>query len=191
MAGIVPKFEALPTEAAALFTAEVDLNERGSFGTSCLVATADFIYRIEKTPLGDDIVGKWEVSKLRAPRVDDLVDATALVAWYGDVEVELLRGTAGKVLILANAQKQLQALLEGKDIPELEAELRLCAKCSRPLPKDSDICTACLNRGKTLLRLFEFARPYRMRLVWGTFLILGGTLLELLPPILTQHLVDD
>ena len=191
MAGIIPKFEALPTEATALFTAEVDLNERGSFGTSCLVATPDFLYRIEKTPLGDDIVGKWEVSKLRAPRVDDLVDATALVAWYGDVEVELLRGTAGKVLILANAQKQLQALLEGKDIPELEAELRLCAKCSRPLPKDSDICSACLNRGKTLLRLFEFARPYRMRLVWGTFLILGGTLLELMPPILTQHLVDD
>jgi ATP-binding cassette subfamily B protein len=191
MAGILPTFDALPEAAQALFVTEVDLTDRGAFGASYLVATADRIYRVEKTPIGEEVIGTWEVSKLRSPRIDDLVDATSLVAWHGDVEVELLRGTSSKVLLLANAQKQLEALIKGKDIPELEADLRLCSKCSRPLPKDSNICTACLNRGKTLLRLFEFTKPYRLRLVWGTLLILAGTVLELLPPILTQHLVDD
>lgn len=191
MAGVIPKFQALPEAEQALFSAEVDLTDRGAFGSSHLVATAERVYRIEKTPLGEEIVGSWETARLRAPRVEDLVDATSLVAWDGDVEVELLRGTSSKVLMLANAQKQLQALLDGKEIPALEAESRVCKKCSRPLPKDSDICVACLNRGKTLLRLFGFTRPYRLRLAWGTFLILAGTMMELLPPLLTQHLVDD
>jgi ATP-binding cassette subfamily B protein len=191
MSGVVSSVPSLPDPAQALFTAEVDLSLRGSFGAARLIATKDWVFRLDSTPIGDEVVGAWEVAKLRAPKVDDLVDASALSAWYGDVEVELLRGTAGKALILSNAQKQLQALIEGKDIPNLEAELRLCPKCSRPLPKDSDICTACLNRGKTLLRLFEFTRPYRIRLAWGTALILAGTVLELLPPFLTQHLVDD
>lgn len=191
MAGIIPKSEALPEADRALFVAEVDLDERGAFGVSRLVATADRVYRVEKTPLGEEVFASWEVSRLRTPRVEDLVDATSLVAWYDDVEVELIRGTAGKVLLLAAAQKQLQALIESKPIPDLDAKLRLCPKCSRPLPKDSDICTACLNRGKTLLRLFGFTRPYRLRLAWGTALILMGTLLEILPPWLTQHLVDD
>lgn len=191
MAGILPTFDALPEAAQALFVTEVDLTEQGAFGVSYLVATHERVFRVEKTPLGEEVIGSWDVSRLRSPKVDDLVDATALVAWYDDVQVELIRATAGKVLFLANAQKQLQALLESKPIPELEAELRVCPKCSRPLPKDTNICSACLNRGKTLLRLFEFTKPYRFRLAWGTLLILAGTALDLMPPLLTQHLVDD
>ncbi|HRK21360.1 MAG TPA: ABC transporter ATP-binding protein [Fimbriimonadaceae bacterium] len=191
MAGIIPHHDVLPNGEQALFSIEVDLTEGGAFGSSRLIGTSERVFRLEGDPKNARIVATWDVSRLRSPRVEDLVDATSLVAWYDDVEVELIRATAGKVLVLANAQKQLEALLAGKDIPELEFKLRLCPKCSRPLPKDTDICAACLNRGKTLLRLFEFTRPYRVRLAWGTFLILAGTLLELLPPFLTQHLVDD
>ena len=82
-------------------------------------------------------------------------------------------------------------LLGGKTIPELEADLRLCPKCSRPLPKDTNICAACLNRGKTLLRLFEFTKPYRFRLAWGTFLILSGTLLDLLRQVAPDESLPD
>jgi ATP-binding cassette, subfamily B, bacterial len=195
MAGLLPKFEALPQAEQQLFVAEVDLTDRGAFGASYLVAVREpggaRLYRIERTPLGEEVVGSWDVAALRDPRVEDLVDASALLAWEGGREVELLRGTAGKALVLANAQKQIEALLKGEDIPDLQAETRVCSKCARPLPKDSDVCAGCLNRGKTLLRLFEFTRAYRWRLAWGTGLILAATLLELLPPYLTQHLFDD
>lgn len=191
MAGIIPHEDVLPNGEQAQLRIEVDLTESGTFGSSRLIATSERLLRLEGDPRNPRIVATWDLSRLRSPKVEDLVDATSLVAWYDDVEVELIRATAGKVLVLSNAQKQIEALLAGKDIPELEFKLRLCPKCSRPLPKDSDICAVCLNRGKTLLRLFEFTKPYRLRLAWGTALILAGTLLELLPPFLTQHLVDD
>ncbi len=64
-------------------------------------------------------------------------------------------------------------------------------KCGRPLPEHSDVCEGCINRGQTLVRLFAYAKPYKGRLLWGTVLTLGGTILELAPPKLTQWLVDD
>ncbi|MBW7929045.1 MAG: ABC transporter ATP-binding protein, partial [Fimbriimonadaceae bacterium] len=55
----------------------------------------------------------------------------------------------------------------------------------------SDVCEHCVSRGKTLLRLFGFTKPYKIRLLWGTFLILAGTVVELIPPYLSKLLVDD
>jgi ATP-binding cassette, subfamily B, bacterial len=85
----------------------------------------------------------------------------------------------------------LNALIDDKPMPELEDTERLCPKCGRPLPEHSDVCEACVNRGKTLLRLFEYTRPYKARMIWGTVLTLLGTAIELLPPYLNRILVDD
>ena len=98
MAGIIPVFEALPEAEQALFVTEVDLTDGGAFGASYLVATPERVYRIQKTPIGEEVIGSWEVGRLRAPRVEDLVDATSLVAWHGDVEVELIRGAGTRGL---------------------------------------------------------------------------------------------
>ncbi|MEA2553956.1 MAG: ATP-binding cassette, subfamily bacterial, partial [Fimbriimonadaceae bacterium] len=76
-------------------------------------------------------------------------------------------------------------------MPELDELDRTCPKCGRPLPKDSDLCEHCVNKGQTLLRLFSYAKPYKGRLAWATVLVLGGTIFELVPPIVTAKLVDD
>jgi ATP-binding cassette subfamily B protein len=146
---------------------------------------------MEQTPIGEEMVDSWDRAALENPRIEDLVDATALIANVAGVDVELIRATSAKSLHVAAAQKRLQALADGKEMPEIEDKLKLCPKCSRPLPEDSSICLGCLNRGKTLLRLFGFAKPYAFRLFWGTALTLGLTLLDLVPPYLMKILLDD
>lgn len=191
MAGIAPQ-TAEPVEGErVLFTTEADLTSAGYVGEAHLVVTPLRVYRYEKTPLGRQVVDSWNVSELADPRVEDLVDASALVARHGGVEVELLRATSAKNLQIAGGARRLDALIKGEEIPDLDDALRLCPKCGRPLPEDSDICLGCLNRGKTLLRLFSFTKPYKLRLAWGTGLILAGTIAELAPPYLTKILVDD
>jgi ATP-binding cassette subfamily B protein len=182
----------VPAHEETRFTTEGDLTFQGRLGESRLVVTDKAAYRIESTPLGDELLASFELSELKNPRIEDLVDASALVADYQGRTVELVRSTSKRSLHVAGAEKRLKALLEGKPMPDIEDEVRVCPKCGRPLPrKNSDVCEACVNRGQTLLRLFEYTRPYRARLIWGTILTLGGTLVELIPPYLTMHLVDD
>lgn len=163
----------------------------GTIGAASLVVTDQNAYRIEQTPLGEELIASFELSKLTNPKVEDLVDATSLTATYGDAEVELIRSTTAKAAFVVTAQKRLKAILAGEAIPEFEVELRLCPKCGRPLPEDTNICLACLNRGKTMLRLFEFTSEYKLRMAWACLLILVGTCFELIPPYLTRVLVDD
>lgn len=181
----------IPADETPLFTTQGDLTSLGALGAARLVATESHLYRIEQTPAGEEIVAVYAIADLSDPMVEDMVDATALRARMGDRFVELLRGTTGKTLVFANAQKKLESLFAGKPIPDIEDNLRICPRCSRPLPEDTNVCPACLNRGKTLLRLFDFTKPYRFRLFWATFLVATSTVVALTPPFLTRHLIDD
>jgi len=160
-------------------------------GSSALVVTDQNVRRFEKTPLAEETLATYEMGDLANPRIETLVDASALVADFRGQPVELLRVSAKKGLQLAGAEKRLKALLEGKDMPEVADQVRLCPKCDRPLPEDSELCLGCASKGKTLLRLFGYTKPYKVRLIIGVFLTLGGAIIDLLPPLLTQKLIDN
>src|SRR5437588_6602905 len=188
---VVPPALELRDDEKPLFTIQGDLTSLGSLGPANLTVTDRTVYRLEKTPLGEEIVSSYPLTELADPRIEDLVDASALIARYKDHDVELIRATSARALQISSAEKKLKAILAHEDVPDIAENLRLCPKCSRPLPEDSDICLACLNRGKTLLRMYDFARPYKGRIIWGTFLILTSACFELLPPALTKLLVDN
>ena len=190
MADVLPEAAPLGDSELMRFETVADLRHDGALGESRLLVTDQRVYRYESTPLGEVLVSSYDLSKLTDPKLEDLVDANSLVANYEGTEVELIRTTSRRSLQVAGAEKRLKAILEGKEMPEIEDNIRICPKCSRPLPEHSDVCEGCVNRGKTLLRLFKYAQPYKGRLIWGTILTLGGTALELAPPKLTQWLVD-
>lgn len=179
-----------PKTESPRFVTEADLRHDGRVGTSRLVVTDQSVTRYETTPTGDVPVVTYDLSDVTEPRVEDLVDATSLIANVRGEPVELLRATSKRSLMLAGAEKRLKAVLAGEPMPELDDKVRLCPKCGRPLPENSDVCEGCVNRGKTMLRLFEYTRPFRGRVIWGTVLTLGGTMVELVPPYLTILLVD-
>ena len=170
---------------------EGDLNHDGRLGESKLVVENGEAKRYQKTPTGEELVSTFQVSDMKDPRLEDLVDATALIADIDGKSVELLRSTNRRNIALANAEKRIKALVEGKPIPPIDDSSRLCPKCGRPLPQYNDVCEACVNRGKTLLRLFEYTRPFKGRMMAGVFLSIFGMLLELVPPYLTAVLIDQ
>lgn len=170
---------------------ESDLDSRGLLGRTVLTLEDGKATRTEETPAGTSLVAEYTLTDLKNPRLEDLVDATAVIADLNGHSVELIRATNRQNLPLANLEKQLKALVEGKPAPNVDVETRLCPKCGRPLPKYNNVCEACVNRGKTLLRLFGYTRPYRGRLVWGSFLSIAGMLLELVPPYFQMLLVDQ
>ena len=168
------------------FESEGDLRRDNTLGASRLRVTDRAAYRYE----GGDLVGAFPLEDLANPRVEDLVDASALVADFRGTPVELLRTTSKRALGVAGAEKRLDALLKGEEMPELEDAIRLCPKCGRPLPENSNVCEGCLDRGKTLRRLFAYAAPFKTRLWLNLVLTIAGTLATLAPPKITQYIVD-
>ena len=101
------------------FETESDLISTGRIGRARLLVTAAVASRFEQTPLGEELVGDFELAKLTNPRIEDLVDATALLADYEGRTVELLRATNRRSLQLAGAEKRLVAILAGEEMPEI------------------------------------------------------------------------
>jgi ATP-binding cassette subfamily B protein len=191
MATTLPARSAYPGEEEQRFEVLGDLVSTGRLGSSRVVVTQDQVLRLETTPLGEEVVATYSLEDIKNPRIEDLVDALALVAESNGETVELLRVTTRRGVLLSGAERRLKAVLNDEPLPDLEDITQLCPKCGRPLPEDNSVCENCINRGKTMLRLFSFAAPFKGRLLLGTMLTLAGTAFELLPPYLTQLLVDN
>lgn len=178
------------SESGERIVVESDLNLQGRLGATTLTLEDGIARRTQQTPTGEELIAEYPINELSKPRLEDLVDSTALIADFRGHSVELIRATNRKNLPLANAERQLKALVEGKPLPVLDNETRVCPKCGRPLPQYNNVCEACVNRGKTLLRLFGYTKNYRGRLIWGSFLSVAGMLLELVPPFLQMNILD-
>jgi len=191
MATILTQQPVANAEEKPRFVLVSDMLSNGRMGSSRLVVTDERVTRYERTPLGEEIVNSFALAELSEPRVEDLVDAVALVADVGPNRIELLRGTSRRGLAFSNAERKLKAVIAHEEMPLLDEVERVCPKCGRPLPKDSEICESCVSKGQTLKRLFRYATPFKLRIVWGTALVLAGTVFDLVPPLVTAKLVDD
>ncbi len=66
-----------------------------------------------------------------------------------------------------------------------------CPKCGRALRRSGEVCGACIDRRKVMLRLFFYLVPYKWLALGGLALTFGLTTTQVLPPYLTKVLVDS
>jgi ATP-binding cassette subfamily B protein len=190
MATTLPKPEE-QQNSEVLITVESDLNLQGRLGQSRLVITPSEATRYQTTPTGEELVAAYPVAELSGTRTEQLVDAYAIVASHDGTQVELLRSTNARSLQLSDTERRLRLLIEGKPLPPDADAPNTCPKCKRPLGEDSNVCPYCVDRGKTLIRMFGYTAGLRGRLAWGSGLTLITTALQLLPPYLTGRILVD
>jgi hypothetical protein len=65
-----------------------DLDSRGRLGRTTLTIENGIATRSELTPLGEETLGEFTVTELSNPRLEDLVDATALIADFNAHSVD-------------------------------------------------------------------------------------------------------
>ncbi len=66
-----------------------------------------------------------------------------------------------------------------------------CETCGRPIPRWSDVCPNCVEKGKLLFRLLQYALPFWRVSVPALLIVLVIRLVDLYPPILIKQLIDD
>ncbi len=143
------------------------------------------------------------LEKIKAPSTDPLIGGGALMVTADGITLEVIRFTnacqrkMGRITKYLADLAQYREKLEKKEAvnpaPALEPDTddrKRCSTCHLLLPEGTRVCPACLNKGKVLLRLMNYLRPYwqTVSLVW--VLMIAGIGVSLVSPYLTRPLMD-
>ncbi|MBC8077849.1 MAG: ABC transporter ATP-binding protein [Chloroflexales bacterium] len=204
--------DSLPDAIAPLFAhahaprpiiaATSDLTRAGAFGEEWLVVTDERLLVYEPNGGAPHARHDLALADIRAPKADSLVGGGALRVTVGDTTLDLVRYTNARQRTFARVAKYLEdvvgyhaALAKGDSpaAPVLERddeERKRCTTCNLLLPDGSNVCPACMNKGRVLLRLSTYLRPYWRQTLLLCLLILCSTSLGLIAPYLTRPLLD-
>jgi ATP-binding cassette, subfamily B, bacterial len=135
----------------------------------------------EDAPEGESAAGNGEVE---CAKVDAVRFTRSLVDRFNQA--------AGTIEDLA--REQGASLAEGDSAGSAPRRKRSpkprCAQCERVLPPGSEICPACLPRGKIVLRMLGYIRPYTGLVILSFVATLAVTLIGLSPPMMMRALTD-
>ncbi len=179
-----------------LSSIEVDLDAKLRFVKGIVIVTDRRL--LARAP-GETVLREWDYRPGLALKHHDhagvghleLVDANGRLASW--------RFTLGQNLhairVVDHFTEQLAAVLEGRAVHQLEQNT--CPSCKAPLEPEQEECPICTKvvytppSTWTLLRLWQFARPYRFSLGLGFFLMVASTAAHMIPPYLTMPLMDN
>ncbi len=180
-----------------------DLTLSGLYGEEWLVVTDSqlAVYAVDgglpaqrfACPLAD----------VRTPKLDSLIGGGALVAEVNGALVEMLRFTNACERSFSRAAKYLADVAawhakkaEGADPgPRPSSPLdtdppKRCPTCDMPLSEGSQVCPACMDRRRVLLRLGQLVRPHWRYAAAVVLMIILSMFCNLVPPYLTMPLMD-
>jgi ATP-binding cassette subfamily B protein len=180
-----------------------DLTPRGTFGEEWLVVTKDRLLVFE--PNGERPSARVDLplSALKSPAADGLIGGGALQATVDGEPVELVRYTNARQRTFSRVAKYLgdvaaahEAAAKGEEVkeqPRLEEdaeERKRCPECHLLLPEGSRVCPACMHKGRVILRLAGYLRPYWKQTALLAFMLLASAGMGLIAPYLNRPLMD-
>jgi len=180
----------VPAGEELLIRVFADLDPDGRYNTQWLVATPKRVLVMPGT--GTDDPTEIPVAELTEARAEALVSGGNLVLECRDrpmVRVPYTSSLAAKFSEVARGLEQLRKEEAFLVNPQLD-RLR-CEKCGRLLPEKNGICPACVHKLRTLTRIIAYMAPHKARAVVLALGSVAAALANLVPPLITRHLVDD
>ena len=181
---------AKPSDEPVLIQVAADLASDQSFREQWLVVTGQRLLVIPSD--GPDGTVEVPMEQVKAVRVEALIGSGRLELERKQGAPAYLHYTSSLAPRFAEVAEGIRQLTKGETLT-LPSELprTRCPKCRRLLPEKDGICPACVKRWDTLLRIAGYLKPYRGSAVGLVLLTVAGTLMGLLPPLITRHIIDD
>jgi ATP-binding cassette subfamily B protein len=168
-----------------------DLAPDGTFGEQFLALAGDRLLIFSSDGETPELVKEVPFSDVKSTEIETLVGGAVLRAVVQGRREDLLSFSHAMSEAFGRVRIQLDALIEGKPLPEVEERAKRCASCGLFLGEYTRVCPRCLRRGATLRRLLGYASPYTGRMVLIVSLMVGSVAAGLVPPYLTAILVDN
>ncbi len=166
-----------------------DFAENGRFGSRTLLVDATQV-RVQET--GGAVSFQIPIADIKSARNEPLVGGGRLEVTTKTGEIlPIISYSLTVAAKFSEAARGIEQLAKGEPLSiNLKQERLRCAKCNRLLPEKDGICPACVNRGRTMLRIGKFLHPYTKQALLLTFISLLTTILNLLPPMIQGQLID-
>lgn len=178
------------TDADALIRLEADFGEDGQYGTRTLEVTDTQVKVVETNGA---VSFQMPILEIKSARNEPLVGGGRLevVTSTGEI-VPVISYSLTLAAKFSEAARGVEQLAKGEPLSiNLKQERLRCPKCNRLLPEKDGVCPACVNRGKTMLRISRFLTPYKWHAAGLAGLALTTTLLNLVPPYIQGRLVGE
>ncbi|MBV6459877.1 MAG: Vitamin B12 import ATP-binding protein BtuD [Fimbriimonadaceae bacterium] len=182
--------DSIGPDNAELIRLESDLTFEGNYGIRHLIVTGEDV-RVEDADGSTSF--RMPIEEIDSARNEPLVGG-------GRLEVTTKHGAVVPVLSysmtlaakFSEAARGIEQLAKGEPLSiNLKLELLRCPKCGRLLPEKDGVCPACVNRGRTLLRISRYMLPYKRQAAYLALLSMATTALNLLPPFIQGRIIDE
>ncbi|CAN1533510.1 MdlB ABC-type multidrug transport system, ATPase and permease components [Fimbriimonadaceae bacterium] len=166
-----------------------DFAENGRFGSRTLIVDATQVRVLET---GGAVSFQIPIADIKSARNEPLVGGGRLEVTTKTGEIlPIISYSLTVAAKFSEAARGIEQLAKGEPLSiNLKQERLRCAKCNRLLPEKDGVCPACVNRGRTMLRIGKFLHPYTKQALLLTFISLLTTILNLLPPMIQGQLID-
>jgi ATP-binding cassette, subfamily B, bacterial len=153
---------------------KTDIDKEGRLGERWIVVDNETI-RVYSGSNGSNLEKSLNIKDIEGAKTESLVGGGALYVQQGSDVIELVRYSSPLGGRMNSVSRTIEALVNEKELPPdtIDGDDRLCKKCSRPLPKDNDVCSFCLDKRATFARLFSYALPYKAHAV-GLVTLMGA-----------------
>jgi ATP-binding cassette subfamily B protein len=177
------------TDSEALARLEADFDARGDYGARTLEVFAD---RVRVLSTDGRVEYEIAIADVRHARNEPLVGGGQLELTTADAIVPIIRYSHTRANQFSEAARGIEQLAKGEPFSvNLKSERLRCSKCDRLLPEKDGVCPACVNRGKTMMRIAGFLKPYAGRAFTLAGLSLLTTAINLAPPKIQGTLIDE
>ena len=169
---------------------EGDFAEDGRFGRRFLEVTPTIVRVLE---LGGAASFQIPIVDIKSARNEPMVGGGCLEITTKTGEIlPVISYSLTIAAKFSEAARGIEQLAKGEQLLiNLKKELTRCIKCNRLLPEKDGICPACVNRGKTFLRIAGYLKPYRKQAISLGLLSVLTTVINLAPPQLNGAIIDN
>ena len=178
----------VPPNEDVLIRVKSDVRRDGQFGERWVVVTTNRLALIG----GAEELLDLPLSRIRKARAEVMVGGGLLIIERIGEPALQVPYTSSLAPAFGEMAVNLNLLLEGKPpaLPTQWDAIR-CHRCGRLLPERGGICPACIRKIDTLVRLLSYLRPYAKAALALVVVTLASTLLNLAPPLIIRHIIDD
>lgn len=171
-----------------LIQVSADFADDQAYGEKWLVATT---MRLLVIP-ADGVVEQIALNAIQDARTEELVGGCRLVVERKSGAPIYLHYSSSLIPKFAEVAQGITQLSKGQTLElPTEIERTRCEKCGRLLPEKDSRCVACIKKWNTLMRIQSYVRPYRAQLTMVVLITVIGVLINLLPPLITERIIDD
>ena len=169
---------------------ESDVDDTGKFNPRWLVTTTKRVMAMGLNGSGQDLAVPLE--EIQKVHVEPLVGGGALeISTYSDT-IPLITYSQSRTERFVEASRGIEQLVEEKPfLVKTEFARTVCETCGRRLPSRDALCPACVSKWDMFKRIARYMINHtgKVLLMAGMFLV--TTLADLVPPKITQLMIDE